>query len=202
MARRPPPVEGSDVEVAVGSATEGEAQERDRALIEQISVTANKSFYNNTKASKRDLSRRSQSAMAPANAGDVGRAESARPGGARAKARGGLFVCCGGPLDVVERPDAEAEDAVVRDPKKHVSYSVVNAIGEGGFSRVMLVRAKSGHIDAQADKPLAMKVIPKSHLRQAGDAFMAATMLEREILANQTNPFLVRLYHSFQPRRG
>ena len=57
------------------------------------------------------------------------------------------------PLDVVERPDAEAEDAVVRDPKKHVSHSVVNAIGEGGFSRVMLVRAKSGHIDAQADKP-------------------------------------------------
>ena len=188
--------DADDIEVEVGSASEGEAQERDSALIEQISLTANKSIYNNAKASKRALSRRSQSEMAPANAADVGGAESARPAGARAKTKGGgFFVCCGG------RADVEGDGAaVVRDPKKDVSYSVVNAIGEGGFSRVMLVRAKSGHIDVQADKPLAMKVIPKSHLRQAGDAFMAATMLEREILANQSNPFLVRLYHSFQER--
>ena len=52
--------------------------------------------------------------------------------------------------------------------------------------------------------PLPSQVIPKAHLRAAGDAFMAATMLERDILADThgtgTNPFLVRLYHSFQEK--
>ena len=65
-----------------------------------------------------------------------------------------------------------------------------------------------------------MKVILKSHLRQAGDAFMAATMLEREIrepdepvpravvppaptAGMKPRPSLLRCgYHSFQSATG
>ena len=47
------------------------------------------------------------------------------------------------------------------------------------------------------------QIIPKSHLRAAGDAFMAATFLERDIMSAEKagrNPFLVQLYHAFQEK--
>lgn len=106
-----------------------------------------------------------------------------------------------------------------RDPTSKVSYNIEHLIGEGGFSKVLLVRAKSGHIDLHlngaSQKPSALtgeqditengkvyaaKIIPKSHLKSAGDSFIKATMLERNILGKFHHPFLLKLYHAFQER--
>lgn len=106
-----------------------------------------------------------------------------------------------------------------RDPTSKVSYNIEHLIGEGGFSKVLLVRAKSGHIDTQwngsrtmgasvrsdqdsteNDKVYAAKIIPKSHLKSAGESFIKATMLERNILGKFHHPFLLKLYHAFQER--
>ena len=44
----------------------------------------------------------------------------------------------------------------------------------------------------------AAKIIPKAHLKSAGESFIKATMLERNILGEFDHPFLLKLYHSFR----
>ena len=71
-------------------------------------------------------------------------------------------------------------------------------VGEGGFSKVVLVRARAGH--GANGEVYAAKIIPKAHLKSAGASFVRATMLERNILGEFDHPLLLRLYHSFQER--
>ncbi|EGB06613.1 hypothetical protein AURANDRAFT_29034 [Aureococcus anophagefferens] len=78
---------------------------------------------------------------------------------------------------------------------------MLHLVGEGGFSKVLLVRAKSGHLSGPNGKGVyAAKIIPKAHLKSAGESFIKATMLERNILGEFDHPFLLKLYHSFQEK--
>mmetsp|Transcript_194 Transcript_194/g.270 ORF Transcript_194/g.270 Transcript_194/m.270 type:complete len:488 (+) Transcript_194:457-1920(+) len=149
-------------------------------------------------------------------------------------------LCCGNGSAEIDNSANQPRDKkdksksdgrlVLRDPTSQVSYNIEHLIGEGGFSKVLLVRAKSGHIDpdglpfqennnkkkrivsesgvltsaneneTENGKVYAAKIIPKSHLKSAGESFIKATMLERNILGKFHHPFLLKLYHAFQER--
>ena len=149
----------------------------DQALVNLITQTAKKSSYNN---SKKDLVKK------PAEA------PIAKPPPPR---RG----CCGGAGDVAKQPIQEDEErGVLKDPQSSASYDVLGMVGEGGFSKVVLVRARAGH--GANGEVYAAKIIPKAHLKSAGASFVRATMLERNILGEFDHPLLLRLYHSFQEK--
>ncbi|KAH8046114.1 serine/threonine kinase [Aureococcus anophagefferens] len=80
-------------------------------------------------------------------------------------------------------------------PERGASYKIKKVIGEGGFSRVLLVEALGGH----EGRPLRRRS-SRSHLKLAGDSFIKATMLERDLLAGIAHPFVLGLYHSFQEK--
>mmetsp|Transcript_3273 Transcript_3273/g.10029 ORF Transcript_3273/g.10029 Transcript_3273/m.10029 type:complete len:555 (-) Transcript_3273:147-1811(-) len=206
-----------------GKPWEEEARgKEDKALLNLITNTAKKSSYNNSR--RHGLGD---------TAGDNNNNKKARQKPAR---RRGLFgSCCGTTAGDAEAPSTAksrkkkkapsgsqlSEKLVLRDPTSKVSYNIEHLIGEGGFSKVLLVRAKSGHIDAGAEhveqrvvatttngddeetengSVYAAKIIPKSHLKSAGESFIKATMLERNILGKFHHPFLLKLYHAFQER--
>ena len=121
-----------------------------------ITQTAKKSSYNN---SKKDLSQKAEAPAPPP------------------PKRSG---CCGSVSDVAKPPAQEDEErGVLKDPQSSASYDVLGMVGEGGFSKVVLVRARAGH---GANGVHAAKIIPKAHLKSAGASFVRATMLERNIL--------------------
>ena len=149
----------------------------DQALVNLITQTAKKSSYNN---SKKDLVKK------PAEA-PIAKPPPKRTG------------CCGGASDVAKPPVPEDEGrGVLKDPQSSASYDVLGMVGEGGFSKVVLVRARAGH--GANGEVYAAKIIPKAHLKSAGASFVRATMLERNILGEFDHPLLLRLYHSFQEK--
>ena len=149
----------------------------DQALVNLITQTAKKSSYNN---SKKDLVKK------PAEA-PIAKPPPKRTG------------CCGGAGDVAKPPIQEDEErGVLKDPQSSASYDVLGMVGEGGFSKVVLVRARAGH--GANGEVYAAKIIPKAHLKSAGASFVRATMLERNILGEFDHPLLLRLYHSFQEK--
>lgn len=117
-----------------------------------------------------------------------------------------LWCACGaGPSSSASGKSSEGssakgalEDVELRDPSRNVTYSIDKVIGEGGFSKVLLVRAKDGH--RREGDVYAAKIILKSHLKNAGASFVQATMLERNILGDVGHPFILKLYHSFQEK--
>ena len=173
----------------------------DAAILNLISQTAKKSSYNNSR--RQGLEPDPGTQPPPA-----GRAPSGAPPKKQApkkKKKGGGFLCgCGAALEAVDEggPGGEArDDGVLRDPSSAVSYEMLHLVGEGGFSKVLLVRAKSGHLSGPNGKGVyAAKIIPKAHLKSAGESFIKATMLERNILGEFDHPFLLKLYHSFQEK--
>lgn len=175
--------------------------EEDAAILNLISQTAKKSSYNNSR--RQGLEPDPGTEPPPA-----GRAPSGAPPKKQApkkKKKGGGFLCgCGAALEAVDEggPGGEArDDGVLRDPSSAVSYEMLHLVGEGGFSKVLLVRAKSGHLSGPNGKGVyAAKIIPKAHLKSAGESFIKATMLERNILGEFDHPFLLKLYHSFQEK--
>jgi len=124
----------------------------------------------------------------------VARKKFAKPGDLPGASRGGGGGDGGGDD---ERVFGAEDDAVLKDPSGGASYKIKKVIGEGGFSRVLLVEALGGHAKAGL---FAAKIIPKSHLKLAGDSFIKATMLERDLLAGVAHPFVLGLYHSFQEK--
>ena len=124
----------------------------------------------------------------------VARKKFAKPGDLPGASRGGGGDDGGGDD---ERVFGAEDDAVLKDPSGGASYKIKKVIGEGGFSRVLLVEALGGHAKAGL---FAAKIIPKSHLKLAGDSFIKATMLERDLLAGVAHPFVLGLYHSFQEK--
>ncbi|KAH8052031.1 serine/threonine kinase [Aureococcus anophagefferens] len=124
----------------------------------------------------------------------VARKKFAKPGDLPGASRGGGGDDGGGDD---ERVFGAEDDAVLKDPSGGASYKIKKVIGEGGFSRVLLVEALGGHAKAGL---FAAKIIPKSHLKLAGDSFIKATMLERDLLAGIAHPFVLGLYHSFQEK--
>ena len=175
--------------------------EEDAAILNLISQTAKKSSYNTSR--RQGLEPDPGTEPPPA-----GRAPSGAPPKKQApkkKKKGGGFLCgCGAALEAVDEggPGGEArDDGVLRDPSSAVSYEMLHLVGEGGFSKVLLVRAKSGHLSGPNGKGVyAAKIIPKAHLKSAGESFIKATMLERNILGEFDHPFLLKLYHSFQEK--
>ncbi|KAH8060987.1 serine/threonine kinase [Aureococcus anophagefferens] len=173
----------------------------DAAILNLISQTAKKSSYNNSR--RQGLEPDPGTQPPPA-----GRAPSGAPPKKQVpkkKKKGGGFLCgCGAALEAVDEggPGGEArDDGVLRDPSSAVSYEMLHLVGEGGFSKVLLVRAKSGHLSGPNGKGVyAAKIIPKAHLKSAGESFIKATMLERNILGEFDHPFLLKLYHSFQEK--
>lgn len=196
--------------------------QEDKALLNLITQTAKLSSYNNVRRQTEDET--------PLPAAECKMAV-APPTQAVVVRKKGPLLCCGGPTDVDlsdQRMRRKSDPKVLRDPTSKVSYNIEHLIGEGGFSKVLLVRAKSGHIDtttpeievpsrvgddtiptatAAAAEDLtedgtvyAAKIIPKSHLKSAGESFIKATMLERNILGKFHHPFLLKLYHAFQER--
>ena len=140
----------------------------DQALVNLITQTAKKSSYNN---SKKDLVKDETPAPPPPK-------------------RSG---CCGGVSDVAKPQAQEDEErGVLKDPQSSASYDVLGMVGEGGFSKVVLVRARAGH--GANGEVYAAKIIPKAHLKSAGASFVRATMLERNILGEFDHPLLLRLY--------
>ncbi|KAJ8600394.1 hypothetical protein CTAYLR_001415 [Chrysophaeum taylorii] len=110
------------------------------------------------------------------------------------------WCACGSAADVAEVPEAEYDgDKELRDPQGGVTYTIEKVIGEGGFSKVLLVHAKEGHSHVNRTV-YAAKIIPKAHLKMAGDSFVKATMLERNILGDVGHPFILKLYHAFQEK--
>ena len=143
----------------------------DQALVNLITQTAKKSSYNN---SKKDL------VKTPAEA-PIAKPPPKRTG------------CCGSVNDVAKPPVPEDEErGVLKDPQSSASYDVLGMVGEGGFSKVVLVRARAGH--GANGEVYAAKIIPKAHLKSAGASFVRATMLERNILGEFDHPLLLRLY--------
>ena len=64
---------------------------------------------------------------------------------------------------------------------------------------MLLVKPKEGHDPTQERNGrtiFAAKIIPKAHLKLAGESFIKATMLERDLLADVQHPFLL------SPRRA
>ncbi|KAJ1450212.1 kinase-like domain-containing protein [Pelagophyceae sp. CCMP2097] len=168
-----------------GTIDEPEGQD-DQALLNMISETARKSKYNNSKrGTKADGHKANEGSDAEAAAEKF----SKRPS---------FFCACGGPPSAVATKDRD--ENLIRDGTSKVSYSILHLVGEGGFSKVLLVRAKSGHLSERNEGVYAAKIIPKSHLKSAGESFVKATMLERNILGKFNHPFLLKLYHSFQER--
>ena len=141
----------------------------DQALVNLITQTAKKSSYNN---SKKDLTVKAEAPAPPP------------------PKRSG---CCGSASDVAKPPAQEDEErGVLKDPQSSASYDVLGMVGEGGFSKVVLVRARAGH--GANGEVYAAKIIPKAHLKSAGASFVRATMLERNILGEFDHPLLLRLY--------
>jgi len=160
----------------------------DQKLLNLISQTAKKSSYNNSRRSGLFDGAGPEPAPAPA------------PPPPPISKRGGGLCGCGAAAAAVDeaattRP--KIERGVLKDPASKVTYDVEHVVGEGGFSKVLLVRAKSGHLGSGV---YAAKIIPKAHLKSAGASFIQATMLERNILGEFDHPFLLKLYHSFQER--
>ena len=94
----------------------------DQALVNLITQTAKKSSYNN---SKKDLTVKAEAPAPPP------------------PKRSG---CCGGVSDVAKPQAQEDEErGVLKDPQSSASYDVLGMVGEGGFSKVVLVRARAGH---------------------------------------------------------
>jgi len=160
----------------------------DQKLLNLISQTAKKSSYNNSRRSGLFDGAGPEPAPAPA------------PPPPPSSKRGGGLCGCGAAAAAVDeaattRP--KIERGVLKDPASKVTYDVEHVVGEGGFSKVLLVRAKSGHLGSGV---YAAKIIPKAHLKSAGASFIQATMLERNILGEFDHPFLLKLYHSFQER--
>ena len=173
--------------------------------------------YNNAKeaAKKERLSAVEEGRAAAIDAERIAKEASVRR---KKKASGGC--CGGGAADVVERRESAGDDGegggaareleeqlsydgtgVLKDSNSGVTYTIEKVIGEGGFSRVLLVRALAGHDGDRDGKSLfAAKIIPKSHLKLAGASFIKATMLERNLLAGVEHPFVLGLYHSFQEK--
>lgn len=106
--------------------------------------------------------------------------------------------CAGRALEPEAEPDFD-NDAELRDPRG-ATYVIDKMIGEGGFSKVLMVRAKDGHRAENDSAVFAAKIIPKAHLKMAGDSFVRATMLERNILGDVGHPFILKLYHAFQEK--
>jgi len=162
----------------------------DEKLMNLIAETAKKSSYNNSM--RQGLEKQSSTRSVAGAAA----ARQRRPRG-----------CCGGGAGDVVAASAAVGDGVLRDPSSSASYDVLHLVGEGGFSKVLLVRAKSGHVGSggpasprSAKDVFAAKIIPKAHLKAAGETFMKATMLEKDVLSEFDSPFLIKLYHSFQER--
>ena len=162
-------------------AIEATGSDADAKLMNLIAETAQKSSYNNSR--RRGLAPPGEPRAASQSASQA------------PKKRGG---CCGGAGDVAAGSREPDGDSVLRDPTSRVSYNVLHLVGEGGFSKVLLVRAKSGHVGGK--DVYAAKIIPKAHLKSAGESFIKATMLERNILGEFDHPFLLKLYHSFQEK--
>ena len=139
----------------------------DQALVNLITQTAKKSSYNN---SKKDLVKAEAPAPPPPK-------------------RSG---CCGSVSDVAKPQAQEDEErGVLKDPQSSASYDVLGMVGEGGFSKVVLVRARAGH--GANGEVYAAKIIPKAHLKSAGASFVRATMLERNILGEFDHPFVTEI---------
>ncbi|KAH8067497.1 serine/threonine kinase [Aureococcus anophagefferens] len=135
----------------------------DAAILNLISQTAKKSSYNNSR--RQGLEPDPGTQPPPA-----GRAPSGAPPKKKQvpkkKKKGGGFLCgCGAALEAVDEggPGGEArDDGVLRDPSSAVSYEMLHLVGEGGFSKVLLVRAKSGHLSGPNGKGVyAAKIIPR-----------------------------------------
>eukprot|EP00052_Salpingoeca_macrocollata_P020545 m.172964 g.172964 ORF g.172964 m.172964 type:complete len:517 (-) comp21289_c0_seq6:69-1619(-) len=69
-------------------------------------------------------------------------------------------------------------------------FVVLKVIGKGSFGKVMMVRKKD------TERVYAVKALRKQYLSDRGE--IAHTVSERQILAKNTNPFLVSLKFSFQ----
>jgi len=193
----------------------------DKSLMEQLSAVHTRNTYNNGKKSltgnAKELRRSSsEDARIAAASAAVEAEEVAAEAKKKKKKKGG--GCCGGGGDAVDpratrslsdlRPAAAAAgddldaSTFLRDPTSGVTYAIDKVIGEGGFSKVLLVRPRDGHREeAMGSRTLfAAKIIPKAHLKLAGDSFIKATMLERNLLADVHHPFVLQLYHSFQEK--
>ena len=166
MDRKTKSYESEDGSPRRGSDPSNSAE--DQALVNLITQTAKKSSYNN---SKKDLVKAEAPAPPPPK-------------------RSG---CCGSVSDVAKPQAQEDEErGVLKDPQSSASYDVLGMVGEGGFSKVVLVRARAGH--GANGEVYAAKIIPKAHLKSAGASFVRATMLERNILGEFDHPLLLRLY--------
>ena len=85
-------------------------------------------------------------------------------------------------------------------PKKHSrnkisihDFTVLSVQGQGSFAKVMQVKKKSNN------KIYAMKIIKKSKLHELGLDFTA--LIERNVLVEVDNPFIVKMSFSFQDQR-
>mmetsp|Transcript_17211 Transcript_17211/g.52271 ORF Transcript_17211/g.52271 Transcript_17211/m.52271 type:complete len:489 (-) Transcript_17211:174-1640(-) len=197
----------------------------ERELMEKLSASLSKNtFYAAKKATKNSQSEFDARANADLAAAEAAAIADEAAAAAQTKKKKAPFCPCGSADAVDPRATAPApspaaatalaarrtppsapEDpsGTLADPTSGVTYKIEKVIGEGGFSRVLLVRPKDGHLaenDAESGKFYAAKIIPKAHLKLAGDSFIKATMLERNLLAGVVHPFLLRLYHSFQEK--
>lgn len=72
-------------------------------------------------------------------------------------------------------------------------FTILSVQGQGSFAKVMQVKKKSNN------KIYAMKVIKKSKLHELGLDFTA--LIERNVLVEVDNPFIVKMSFSFQDQR-
>ena len=183
-----------------GGTADASGTEEDQKILNLISQTAKKSSYNNSRRQGLDPDTGAKVGGGGEAASSSGASSLGKP---RAKKRGSFLCGCGSALEAVDEGAGEKrgdDEGVLRDPANAASYNILHLVGEGGFSKVLLVRAKSGHCNVVGQGVYAAKIIPKAHLKSAGESFIKATMLERNILGEFDHPFLLKLYHSFQEK--
>jgi len=192
----------------------------EEALLHQLTHSLSKNTYHQAKKATRNAASEASARKGGEEAAAEARAiadEAARASEAKKKQKKKSACPCGS-ADAVDPRASQAtagaarstaaaapapeedESDVLRDPSSGVTYSIEKVIGEGGFSRVLLVKPSAGHLADETRDFFAAKIIPKAHLKLAGDSFIKATMLERNLLAGVEHPFLLRLYHSFQEK--
>ena len=73
----------------------------------------------------------------------------------------------------------------------HEAWNVCKVIGQGAFSKVLLVK----HKNEKEEKYYAMKSIRKSNI--LAKRFIEGTVREREILLSMKHPFILDLHYAF-----
>ncbi|EGR31541.1 protein kinase domain protein [Ichthyophthirius multifiliis] len=91
-------------------------------------------------------------------------------------------------INNIQSPQSNSQIKLTLD-----SFTLLNVIGKGSFSKVILVRKNDDQ------KLYALKIIKKKIIQQKKQ--YERVMTERNILINTNNPFIIKHYSSFQNKK-